>query len=195
MPGKRPHGNRIRAWGLSASRSAPILRRVSSLDGVRATGECTSPAQWWAPRAAQTRRRPGEATRRTGFCLARRKSVGIKSVVLVGAFLFLFFFFLLLKQTLPPPPSPIPPHTHPHLRFLHQEESGRSDHHHHHNNNTTQLRWTQWSRCGTRASPASGSLRSFSACAASCRPVCPPDKLWTIPRSRVWSADRATRLS
>lgn len=25
LPGKRPHGNRIRAWGLSAARSAPIL--------------------------------------------------------------------------------------------------------------------------------------------------------------------------
>lgn len=43
MPGKRPHGNRIRAWGLSASRSAPILHRISSLDGVQATGEYTSP--------------------------------------------------------------------------------------------------------------------------------------------------------
>jgi len=43
LPGKRPHGNRIRAWGLSASRSAPILHRISSLDGVRATGEYTSP--------------------------------------------------------------------------------------------------------------------------------------------------------
>lgn len=43
LPGKRPHGNRIRAWGLSASRSAPILHRISSLDGVRATGEHTSP--------------------------------------------------------------------------------------------------------------------------------------------------------
>lgn len=42
MPGKRPHGNRIRAWGLSASRSAPILHRISSLDGVRATGERSS---------------------------------------------------------------------------------------------------------------------------------------------------------
>ena len=40
LPGKRPHGNRISAWGLSASRSAPILHSVSSsLDGVRATGE------------------------------------------------------------------------------------------------------------------------------------------------------------
>lgn len=43
LPGKRPHGNRIRAWGLSASRSAPILHRISSLDGVQATGEYTSP--------------------------------------------------------------------------------------------------------------------------------------------------------
>lgn len=42
MPRKRPHGNRIRAWGLSASRSAPILHRISSLDGVQATGEYTS---------------------------------------------------------------------------------------------------------------------------------------------------------
>lgn len=43
LPGKRPHGNRIRAWGLSASRSAPILHRISSLDGVQATGEYSSP--------------------------------------------------------------------------------------------------------------------------------------------------------
>lgn len=40
----------------------------------------------------------------------------------------------------------------------------------------------------------SGLLRSFSACAASCRPVCPLDKLWTIRRWKVWWADKATRL-
>lgn len=40
----------------------------------------------------------------------------------------------------------------------------------------------------------SGLLRSFSAFAAFCRPVCPPDKPWTIRRSKVWSADKATRL-
>lgn len=44
------------------------------------------------------------------------------------------------------------------------------------------------------ASPVSGLLRSSSACAASCRPVCPPDKLWTILRWKVWWADKATRL-
>ena len=45
-----------------------------------------------------------------------------------------------------------------------------------------------------RVSPVSGSPPSSSACAASCRPACPPDKLWTIPRWRMWSADKATRL-
>lgn len=43
MPGKRPHGNRIRAWGLCASSSAPILHHISSLDGVRAAAESTLP--------------------------------------------------------------------------------------------------------------------------------------------------------
>uniref|UniRef100_A0A3P8VGD5 Neuronal growth regulator 1 n=1 Tax=Cynoglossus semilaevis TaxID=244447 RepID=A0A3P8VGD5_CYNSE len=43
LPGKRPHGNRIRAWGLCASSSAPILHHISSLDGVRAAAESTLP--------------------------------------------------------------------------------------------------------------------------------------------------------
>ncbi|CAB1453145.1 unnamed protein product [Pleuronectes platessa] len=80
LPGKRPHGNRIRAWGLSASRSAPISQRVSSsLDGVRATGELTS-AEWWCGlRSIRTELNRRESARRSVFLppgLQRREKCG-----------------------------------------------------------------------------------------------------------------------
>lgn len=78
LPGKRPHGNRIRAWGLSASRSAPILHRISSLDGVRATGEYTSPCT--VVGSASSKNKPGKLYGGGTFLYGapRRKSVEIK---------------------------------------------------------------------------------------------------------------------
>lgn len=96
MPGKRPHGNRIRAWGLSASRSAPILHRISSLDGVQATGEYTSAHSGLYIQQKQT----GETIRRTiSLRGSEEGKCGNKASFATRFSLSLSFFFLKKRQT------------------------------------------------------------------------------------------------